>query len=72
MVCIICETTMNFPHSVASFPGKSVHSLLTSLAGTFDAILRRPEDLPYSTAVEIVLGQLQTVANKLGLDTQEQ
>ncbi len=62
---------MNIPHPVASFPGKSVHSLLTSLAGTFDAILRCPEDLPYPTAVEIVLGRLQTVANMLDLDTQE-
>ena len=56
MVYVICETTMNIPHPTASFPGKSVHTLLTSLAGSFDAILRRLEDLPFTAAVEIVIG----------------
>ena len=62
---------MNHPHSTVSYPAKSVHTVLASLAGSFDAVLRRPEYLPYTTAVDIVIGQLQTVANEMDLNAQE-
>ena len=63
---------MNNPHSPASYPAKSVHTILWSLAASFDAIVRYTEDLPYQVAAQMVHDNIQTtVVKKKDLDYQE-